>query len=389
MPDPSLDEQLLKILGGQTQESSQGFLPRFTRGLVSEATLGAFEPYKEEGPGGIPETAGRIAGAGLSFIPLFRGAGLGAAGLSAAAKSSRLIREGMTAGQAVSKLASFKPAVAREVLSVPGRMTASGAAMAAQTLVPNFFSETPGTVAENLSQAALGAGLGAFTEGILARKFKVRLPIHPVPEEEAVVARAAREKIFGTSNRITELTSLRDDAVKQLEEARARHGAEVERTTRAAWSTVIKKWEKRIQEYDNQIKLEANKTSAAALVTPPVAATAHASLEGGVAMRGTPSEIAPTYPSWLRENIQGMVTTEKEGVQYKASMLLANDEIVDKKLMDFLKVRRPESLPTEKLVDASVLRLEGKSYLVPATESLVDRTIDGVPFADFYNRCYY
>src|SRR5258706_7613510 len=75
---------------------------QFLRGLAHGSTFGLWEPFKDEGKGGLAETAGNIAGAGLSFIPVARGVGAGVGALGAVAP--KLLGQGVEAGQAIANM---------------------------------------------------------------------------------------------------------------------------------------------------------------------------------------------------------------------------------------------------------------------------------------------
>lgn len=148
-----------------TPPAEAGYGTQVARGLISGATFGALHPYANAGPGGLPEGLSYLAGAGLGFIPLARGAGMGVAALGKLAP--RLLAEGVPAAQAVSRLATgLRP---WESLSGSGRLLAMGGAGAAATELPEAFGSEPRTPLQRLGGAALGFGLGAAGEGLLGQ----------------------------------------------------------------------------------------------------------------------------------------------------------------------------------------------------------------------------
>ena len=178
------------------------FGTQLARGLVSGLTLGGFRPFKEAGPGGIPETVGSLVGGGVSFVPLFRAGGLAAAGLGRVAP--RLLAEGVSAGQAARRIASptdaylrFRPVT--ETLSsglTGGQALAAGLAVGGPSLLGEAIEEEPRTVGERLRSALLGGGLAALGQGWLSRRFRpppLQTAAGAAPKAAEVVGRTAED----------------------------------------------------------------------------------------------------------------------------------------------------------------------------------------------------
>ena len=171
------------------------------RGLVSGLTFGLAEPWKEAGEGGIPETLAHLAGLGVGFIPVMRGAGaaVGAAGRL----FPSVLAEGVAPAQAVSRmLAGARPF---QALTPPGKMAAMGLAGASATAVPDLWAETPRTGWELAGQAGLGALLGAGGEALLARFARGAAPAATVAARPLTQAQIYGSGIARIQGKISEL----------------------------------------------------------------------------------------------------------------------------------------------------------------------------------------
>src|SRR5688572_1378666 len=123
----SYDQQreLDRILAGEKpSDNTLSFPAQLARGFLSGLTFGTVKPYEKEGKGGVPETIANFAGSAAGFIPLMRGTGAVVAGAGKFLPS--LLKTGVEAGTAASKISKFAPY--SEALSLPGQITNVGLA---------------------------------------------------------------------------------------------------------------------------------------------------------------------------------------------------------------------------------------------------------------------
>lgn len=159
MPLP-LDRSSYEQPVGPPEEEYASYPEQFLRGLGHGATLGFWQPFSGTGKGGLVETAGNIAGSGLSFIPVARGVGAGVGALGALAP--KLLRPGIEAGQAVANMAKTGRQIGPSLSGLGSALAIGGAVPLHSELMGLSDETTPPPLRERLLTTALGAGLGAL-----------------------------------------------------------------------------------------------------------------------------------------------------------------------------------------------------------------------------------